>query len=204
MRNPTTLPLLAFILGAAITYGQAPDPEHRQPRRQRTICNIFSGPVKAEWLNDGRHMKILERLTYSDPYCRQWEAPAGAIVDGASIPQLAWSLIGGPFEGKYRDASVIHDVACEERSAPWEYVHLVFYYAMLAKGVDRLQAKIMYAAVYHFGPRWDPLTQRNTDETRQTLRPQDFDKLVDAIKMREPSDSGSMTLTEIESFVPGR
>ena len=121
-------------------------------------CNKFSGPVKAEWLEDGRRMKLLETVTFTDPYCRQWTAPSGAIVDGASIPQLAWSIIGGPFEGKYRDASVIHDVACEEKHAPWEYVHLAFYYAMLASDVDPIKAKVMYAAVYHFGPRWAPPT----------------------------------------------
>jgi hypothetical protein len=130
-----------------------------QRLQQRDACNKFSGTVKAEWLTDGRNMKLLEELTYVEPYCRAWVAPAGAVVDGASIPRFAWSVIGGPFEGRYRDASVIHDVACEEQSAPWEYVHLTFYYAMLARGVDTKTAKIMYAAVYHFGPRWDPLTR---------------------------------------------
>jgi Protein of unknown function (DUF1353) len=42
--------------------------------------------------------------------------PAGAIVGGASIPQVFWSIIGGPFEDKYREASVIHDYYCEQKS----------------------------------------------------------------------------------------
>jgi hypothetical protein len=30
-----------------------------------------------------------------------WVAPANAVVDGASIPKFAWSIIGEPFEGQY-------------------------------------------------------------------------------------------------------
>ena len=60
----------------------------------------------------------------------------------------------GAFEGKYRQASVLHDVACDRKIEPWEQVHEMFYWAMLASGVSSLKAKIMYAAVYHKGPRW--------------------------------------------------
>lgn len=155
----------------------------------------------------------MEALTYLDPYCRSWVAPAGAIVDGASIPQFAWSIIGGPFEGKYRDASVIHDVACREKNAPWEYIHLVFYYAMLANGSDPLKAKIMYAAVYHFGSRWNPpnhpsLPCSHCDDGQKeikgkeppkpnsgpprTLRIEDFDRLKKAVESRERSSIGPM------------
>lgn len=114
----------------------------------------YVGNVKAEWLDDGRTMKLLAPLKYIDPARRIWLAPTGWIVDGASIPQFAWSGIGGPFEGKYRYASVIHDVACDEKVRPWELVHETFYYAMRASGVEDWRAKVMYAAVFYFGPRW--------------------------------------------------
>jgi hypothetical protein len=114
----------------------------------------FAGKVIVEWLPDGRNMKLVEDFAYVDPHGRKWIAPAGSVVNGASIPQFAWSIIGGPFEGKYRDASVIHDVACRKKEAPWQDAHEAFYTAMLASGVDTLRAKVMYAAVYHFGPRW--------------------------------------------------
>jgi hypothetical protein len=115
----------------------------------------YIGTIEARWLEDGRRMELLKPLTFIDPDNLEWVAPAGSIVDGASIPQAAWSLIGGPFEGKYRNASVIHDVACVEKKRTWQAVHTVFYYAMLTSGVEDLQAKTMYAAVYQFGPRWD-------------------------------------------------
>jgi hypothetical protein len=99
-------------------------------------------------------MKLTEPFSYVDPGGLHWDAPTGSIVDGASIPQIGWTIIGGPFEGKYRNASVIHDVACVKRDKAWEQVHYMFYTAMIAGGVERVRAKIMYAAVYHFGPRW--------------------------------------------------
>jgi hypothetical protein len=81
--------------------------------------------------------------------------PAKAVVDGASIPKLFWSILGGPYEGKYRNASVIHDWFCDRRTMPWSMVHRVFYEAMLDSGVEPLTAKMMYLAVYYAGPRWD-------------------------------------------------
>jgi hypothetical protein len=114
----------------------------------------FVGSVKAEWLSDGRRMKLLTDFIYIDPKDLEWIAPLDSIVDGASIPQFAWSIIGGPFEGKYRNASVIHDVACDLKLRDWESVHEAFYHAMRASEVDSVQALVMYAAVYHFGPRW--------------------------------------------------
>lgn len=114
----------------------------------------YVGTVKAEWESDGRHMKLLEDFEYVGPDGTIWIAPKDWVVDGASIPQIFWSLMGGPFEGKYRDASVIHDVACDKKERPWEAVHLAFYEGMLASGVTDVRAKVMYAAVYHFGPRW--------------------------------------------------
>lgn len=114
----------------------------------------YSSTVKAEWLPNQREMKILEDFEYEDPNGMRWIAPKGSLVDGASIPQWLWSVIGSPFAGLYRDASVIHDVACEEKNRTWEVVHLSFYYAMRASGVSKARANLMYGAVYHFGPRW--------------------------------------------------
>jgi|APLak6261702949_1056265.scaffolds.fasta_scaffold06979_1 hypothetical protein len=120
----------------------------------------FIGKVVTEWQEDGRGMKLVEPFAYISPTNERWDAPAGSIIDGASIPQLGWSFIGGPFEGKYREASVIHDVACKERNRPWHAVHETFYWAMLASGVSSKKAKIMYAAVYQFGPRWTTVVEK--------------------------------------------
>jgi hypothetical protein len=114
----------------------------------------YVGEVIAKWLDDGRVMELQKDFGYVDPSGKEWISPKGAKVDGASIPPAAWSLIGGPFEGKYRNASVIHDVACQLKNRPWQVVHRVFYDAMLTSGVNPLIAKTMYAAVLVAGPRW--------------------------------------------------
>jgi outer membrane protein OmpA-like peptidoglycan-associated protein len=113
-----------------------------------------SGSVKAEWLDDGRRMKLLAEYTYVDRSAKHWDAPAGAVVDGASIPQFLWSFIGGPFEGRYRKASVTHDVECARETEDWRAVHRMFFDAMRCSEVTVVRATIIYAAVYHCGPRW--------------------------------------------------
>jgi hypothetical protein len=126
----------------------------------------FNGRVVAEWLSDGRRMMLVEDFGYRDPSAVVWEAPKNSIVDGASIPQPFWSFIGGPFEGKYRNASVVHDVACDKMSRPWQDVHRMFYNASRLGGVGPISAKIMYFAVYHWGPRWQkpPARLLKTDD----------------------------------------
>lgn len=115
----------------------------------------FLGEVEALWLSDGRKMRLLKEISFKDSEERIWTAPEGSVIDGASIPRELWSMIGSPFVGKFRRASVIHDVACVERSQPYELVHHMFLEAMLCDGVKKGKANIMYFAVRDFGPRWD-------------------------------------------------
>jgi hypothetical protein len=129
----------------------------------------YVGTLKTDWLDDGRQMQLLERFVYIDAAGVEWPAPAGAKIHGASIPRVAWTAVGGPYEGKYRAASVIHGVACEEKKRPWETVHETFYWGMLTSGEDPVRAKVMYAAVYHFGPRWDRAVNVNNVPTTQTV-----------------------------------
>jgi hypothetical protein len=115
----------------------------------------FDSNVRTEWQSDGRKMALLRPLVFTDVQQQAvWTAPTGALIDGASIPQFFWSEIGGPYEGLYRDASVTHDFECCVKLRPWREVHLMFYYGMIANGVDKSLALWMYWAVYHFGPRW--------------------------------------------------
>jgi hypothetical protein len=63
--------------------------------------------------------------------------------------------MGSPFVGKFRRATVFHDVECERRARPWQDVHRMFFDAMIEDGVDEAKAWLMYKAVNDFGPRWD-------------------------------------------------
>ncbi len=103
---------------------------------------------------DNRDIKLLEDFVYVDPQDNPWLAPKDSVVDGASIPQIFWTGTGGPLSGKYRNASIVHDVECDQRKRRWEDVHLMFYHACLAGGVPDREAKRLYWAVARFGPKW--------------------------------------------------
>jgi hypothetical protein len=99
-------------------------------------------------------MTLITELRYTDPQGLVWVAPIGSVVDGASIPRYLWSIMGGPFEGKYRNASVLHDVAYGEHNRPWQDCDRMFYYAMRCSGVSAVEAKTMFYALYRFGHHW--------------------------------------------------
>jgi hypothetical protein len=108
-------------------------------------------------------MTVKAPFGYQDKSCVTWQVPVNAAVDGASIPSAFWSIIGGPWDGQYRDASVVHDWYCAVRTRRWQDVHRMFYEAMLTSGVNATKAHLMYLAVYYGGPRWDDLTIRNSN-----------------------------------------
>ena len=93
-----------------------------------------------------------------------------------------------PWEGQYREASVVHDSSLRRAGARiGESVHRVFYLAMLVSGVSIGRAKLVYAGAYFAGPRWEdvavgslrgsaertppPQTARRRDPVRALPRP---------------------------------
>src|SRR5216684_8545244 len=126
----------------------------RFAEKQPNKWGHYSGYVEARWENDGRTMTLLSELRYTDPQGVAWIAPAGSVVDGASIPRSLWSIMGGPFEGKYRNASVLHDVAYGQHNRPWQDCDRMFYNAMRCSGVSAVEAKTMFYALCRFGHHW--------------------------------------------------
>jgi hypothetical protein len=114
----------------------------------------FVGDVEVRWCKDGRNMELLKDFSYIDPVGKKWTATKGYKTDGASIPQVFWSIVGGPFEGPYREAAVIHDMYCDIKTEPWVDVHRIFYYANRAAGVPDTKAKLLYTGVMIGGPKW--------------------------------------------------
>jgi hypothetical protein len=119
----------------------------------------FEGEVIVQWLDEGaepfRQMRLIRDFTFVDSRGVRWRAPAGVVVDGASIPPVFWNkFIGPPYVGAYRKASVVHDVACDSRERPHREVHRMFHEACLAGGESRARANVMYWAVRTFGPKW--------------------------------------------------
>lgn len=174
--------LLALSLGGCV----APQPHPVTPPGG---WGKYSGPIRTEW-EQGRKMRLLEDAKYISPDGKVWLAPKGWSIDGASIPKAFWCSVGGPYEDAYRDASVFHDVACDQRTARWQDVHYLFYTGMRCSRVDEQRAKIMYAAVYRFGPRWD---EPKTDAHGNAVR-----SLFSTAVRRNPTEAEAM---RIESWI---
>jgi hypothetical protein len=147
-----SLLLLSAVLVTACGSGKSPASTPRA-----TLAHpwgYYSGTPETRWNSDGRSMTLLSELRYTDPHGLVWVAPAGSTVDGASIPRSLWSVMGGPFEGKYRNASVLHDAAYDQRNRPWQDCDRMFYNAMRCSGVGAVEAKTMFYALCRFGHHW--------------------------------------------------
>lgn len=73
--------------------------------------------------------------------------------DGATIPRFLWRLVGSNTEVRYMVPSLIHDILCENH----KYVNNDRYFAdkvfealLIAAGVNKLKARIMFMAVDSF------------------------------------------------------
>ena len=160
MRNRRVIQSLALFgfIAALVAYASDQEPaEVSQPEESPSVeskWGYYDGDPATRWNPDGRTMTLLTELRYTDPNGIEWVAPIGSVVDGASIPRYLWSIMGGPFEGKYRNASVLHDVAYGEHKRPWQDCDRMFYYAMRCSGVSAVEAKTMFYALYKFGHHW--------------------------------------------------
>lgn len=140
--------------------------------------------VAAQFVDAGRYdpghteFELVEDYTFIDAQGRRWTAPKGAVVDGASIPQVVWSWIGGPWSGAYRNAAVIHDWMCEQQIETSDITHRVFHDALLASGVSERLSWIMYQAVLRGGPQWERDAFAPSPVRRPGLTAEAFDAIL--------------------------
>ncbi len=115
---------------------------------------LFVGNPKGEFINGSERplFKLHQSFVYRDPNGLEWTAPANEVVDGASIPWYAWSLVGGPFSGNYLNAAIIHDYFCCSKSREYHSTHHAFWLGMRAAGVSKAMAWTFWAAVRLRGP----------------------------------------------------
>lgn len=132
--------------------------------------------------------RLTKDFVFQDENEIEWIAPKGESIDGASIPQPAWSFIGGPFEGRYLYAAIVHDYFSCSKSQDFDETQDIFWRAMRSVGVDSFKAWYMWAAVRFLGlPRWkvDPANPvaspcRTPDSTTATI----FDQMDEEGKER--------------------
>lgn len=121
-------------------------------------------------------------LRFVDGAGRAWQAPGKTLTDGASIPPLFVPLVGDPRTPEFLNAAAMHDAYCgignekgpNYHRGTWQEVHRMFHDTLVVSGTNPVKAKVMFAAVWLGGPRWNPVTG-NPDLSR-ALAP-------DAIKM---------------------
>jgi len=104
---------------------------------------------------------LRNKLRYTDGSGTVWEAKAGLVTDGASIPGVFQPFVGAPFEESFIKAAVVHDHYCDRHVRSWRQTHRVFYDGLIAQGVSAAKAKVMYLAVYLGGPKWIKLIAGN-------------------------------------------
>ncbi len=78
------------------------------------------------------------------------DVPKGYVTDGASIPRLAWRLVGGPWSGLYKWAAVVHDYTYTSSFFGHDgrqRADEVFLEAMYYSGVCYVKRQGMYVAV---------------------------------------------------------
>ncbi len=168
----------------------------------------YTGPIKVQFLHP-RNMRVIERVAFNDPTGKTWIAKVGDEFNGASIPQPVWSLIGGPFDDAYRDASLFHDLAYQRKTSSWQDADRMFYYSMRCSGVADWKAKLMFTAVWKGSTKWpEPGTANQTVFDRKSamrVRTIPVEQLTreDVRAMEQWIRSENPSLAEIEAkFAP--
>jgi hypothetical protein len=94
---------------------------------------------------------------------------AGYSTDGASIPRLAWRLIGHPW-GQYLPAAIVHDILYETEIWDREMADQCFRDLMQWLEVPAWRRALMYRAVRTFGgPTWAKHTEASRTIAREFL-----------------------------------
>lgn len=129
--------------------------------RRRSIAAQFSGQPETIWItspqDDDRKMMLIKEFWFEDRSGHKWITPAEYLVDGASIPRPLWSLVGSPYTGQYRRASIVHDKACDDAVGDDDArraADRMFFEACRAGGCNISQSMILYVGV-RIGSAWN-------------------------------------------------
>lgn len=78
------------------------------------------------------------------------DIPRGYTWNGANIPRCFWWLIGSMGESEFLNASMVHDILTEKKclvAYDRQLSSMIFRELLIASGVSKLKANIMYKAV---------------------------------------------------------
>ncbi len=98
-----------------------------------------------------RIQRVAEDWTCSVDGVPRFTVPEGFCSDGASIPRLLWSVVGSPFDPKFSAAAIMHDWLYRKTTIARKTADNVFLRLLLANGVHRFRARLMWCGVRLFG-----------------------------------------------------
>lgn len=94
------------------------------------------------------HMKDVSNGRVTKAWGARIEIPKGFVTDFASIPRPLWSIVGGPADGKYRKAAVVHDFLYRTGGVATRYqADQVLLEAMKVCGCSWFQRTVIYSGV---------------------------------------------------------
>ena len=102
------------------------------------------------------HNKLEQAYELAEDFNLQFNAteiliPKYFQYDGASIPAMAWQLIGTPFNPQFMRASIVHDWLYHSHQLTQTKSDQLFYELLLASRVNKVKATLMKQAVTRFG-----------------------------------------------------
>lgn len=86
----------------------------------------------------------------------------GFDYDGASIPQMFWSLVGSPFTGSHTRAAFVHDALYASELFPRKQCDEIFFKLLKFSGTNRIKRDLFYLMVSGFG--WTTWQQHKPQE----------------------------------------
>ena len=133
-------------------------------------------PPETRWLTEAgpdRNMQVLKDFWFKDPDDKTWTTPLNWRIDGASIPRALWTLVGSPYTGDYRRASIVHDKACDDAGGNADARRVadrMFYHACREGGCSIYESTLLYIGV-RIGALTPAVAAWNTGATPETTGP---------------------------------
>lgn len=170
---------LALVLGAGFALVSLPEYLARHSAKGQSSClDVQGDPERCRFSGGPLEMAgapvflpefqqaflpTSQQVEFVDAAGQVWTAPPRTLTDGATIPSLFAPLVGDRQSVEFLMAAALHDAYCGVgnealhtfQARPWEEVHRMFFEALLVAGTPPKKAKLMFAAVYLGGPRWN-------------------------------------------------
>jgi hypothetical protein len=147
----------------------------------------FEGRVVVEWLDDPfvPSMRTVEDFGFRQKTGKVWKVARGQVFDARGLPPLFGDLVGPPYAGGFRKASMVYESATQTMTEKWDEAQRMFFEAAVAEGVAPLDAKAMYLVLVLQGSRWELPGSRCFGSCHGLSSPLEWRPVIDEAKAGE-------------------